>query len=129
MTETPDTQPITIRRRPLADQIRYCIDQLSGHVTDTEGAAVLIALHMIADAAAGIEAERAAAKAAAEGLYENWAVGYTDLYGDQHHVQYGAEQDARDHLGAHGPGAVLQRRWQTDWATVYPRRDDETRTT
>lgn len=55
-----------------------------------------------------------------EGLYENWAVGYTDLFGEQRHVQYGAEEDARDHLATHPRGAVLQRRWQTDWATVYP---------
>lgn len=57
------------------------------------------------------------------GLYENWAVGYTDTFGDRHHVQCGSEDSARSRLVQHPRGSVLERRWQTDWATVYPQRD------
>lgn len=66
-----------------------------------------------------IEDERAALP---EGLYENWAVGYRNPWGEQEHTQYGDEDDARANLGRRR-GEVLQCRWQTDWATVYPDRE------
>jgi len=59
-----------------------------------------------------------------EGLYENWAVGHTDPFGDRRHVQCGAEESARSRLATSPHGAVLERRWQTDWATVYPQTGD-----